>query len=97
VVRSKGTGRTFAWNAEFFGVRMCRSLPQTGARRNGGFDERFFAYLEDVDLGLRLQAAGNHGYYIPGAKVYHHGAATSGGNSRSWPFIANPEFAASVA
>jgi GT2 family glycosyltransferase len=45
----------------------------------GGFDERFFAYLEDVGLGLRLQAAGNRGYYIPGAKVYHHGAATSGG------------------
>jgi GT2 family glycosyltransferase len=44
-----------------------------------GFDERFFAYLEDVDLGLRLQAAGCHGYYVPGAKVYHYGAATSGG------------------
>jgi GT2 family glycosyltransferase len=45
----------------------------------GGFDERFFAYLEDVDLGLRLQAAGHCGYYVPSAEVYHHGAATSGG------------------
>jgi GT2 family glycosyltransferase len=49
----------------------------------GGFDERFFAYLEDVDLGLRLQAAGYRGYYIPKAEVYHHGAATSGGEFSS--------------
>lgn len=45
----------------------------------GGFDERFFAYLEDVDLGLRLQAAGYHGYYLPQAEVFHHGGGTSGG------------------
>lgn len=44
-----------------------------------GFEELFFAYLEDVDLGLRLQAAGRCGYYAPLAVVYHHGAATSGG------------------
>ncbi len=47
--------------------------------QTGGFDERFFAYLEDVDLGLRLQAAGFSGYYLPRAEVYHHGAGTSGG------------------
>jgi len=45
----------------------------------GGFDEHFFAYLEDVDLGLRLQTAGHRGYYLPQAEVYHHGAGTSGG------------------
>jgi GT2 family glycosyltransferase len=44
-----------------------------------GFDERFFAYLEDVDLGLRLQVAGCRGYYLPRAEVHHHGAGTSGG------------------
>lgn len=45
----------------------------------GGFDERFFAYLEDVDLGLRLRAQGYRGYYVPTAEVYHRGGATSGG------------------
>jgi len=45
----------------------------------GGFDERFFAYLEDVDLGLRLMAQGHRGYYVPSAAVYHRGGATSGG------------------
>jgi GT2 family glycosyltransferase len=34
---------------------------------------------EDVDLGLRLQAAGACGYYVPNAIVYHQGGATSGG------------------
>jgi GT2 family glycosyltransferase len=45
----------------------------------GCYDEHFFAYLEDVELGLRLQAAGASGYYVPAAKVYHLGGATSGG------------------
>ncbi len=44
-----------------------------------GYDERLFAYLEDVDLGLRMQVLGHVGYYIPQARVYHLGSATSGG------------------
>lgn len=45
----------------------------------GGFDARFFAYLEDVDLGLRLQTKGHCGLFLPRAKVFHIGAGTSGG------------------
>lgn len=44
-----------------------------------GFDESFFAYLEDVDLGLRMRAAGHRGYFVPGAEVFHVGGGTSGG------------------
>lgn len=44
----------------------------------GGFDEQFFAYLEDVDLGLRAQWAGYRGLYVPEAVAYHHGSATLG-------------------
>jgi hypothetical protein len=43
----------------------------------GGFDERFFAYLEDVDLGIRCQLAGWDCLYVPAAVVYHHGSATA--------------------
>jgi GT2 family glycosyltransferase len=39
----------------------------------GGFDERFFAYLEDIDLGLRAQLRGYRCRYVPGADVLHHG------------------------
>uniref|UniRef100_UPI0040564AE5 glycosyltransferase family 2 protein n=1 Tax=Candidatus Electronema sp. TaxID=2698783 RepID=UPI0040564AE5 len=44
----------------------------------GLFDEDFFAYLEDVDFNLRLNRAGCKGWYVPTAKVYHIGSATSG-------------------
>jgi len=44
----------------------------------GLFDEDFFAYLEDVDLNLRMNRAGIQGYYVPSAVVYHVGSATSG-------------------
>lgn len=43
----------------------------------GGFDERFFAYLEDVDVGFRAQIAGYRCVYLPDAVIYHRGGATS--------------------
>jgi GT2 family glycosyltransferase len=45
----------------------------------GGFDESYFAYLEDVDLGFRLRLAGYRCLYVPGAIVRHVGSATTGG------------------
>jgi GT2 family glycosyltransferase len=45
----------------------------------GGFDERFFCYAEDVDLGFRLRLAGHRCLYVPDAIVRHVGSATSGG------------------
>jgi hypothetical protein len=47
-------------------------------RKIGGLDEKHFAYLEDVDLGYRARIAGFENWYIPEAKVYHVGSATTG-------------------
>ncbi|MCC6977466.1 MAG: glycosyltransferase family 2 protein [Candidatus Melainabacteria bacterium] len=44
----------------------------------GYFDEDYFAYLEDVDLGLRAQAAGFKCIYVPTSIVYHLGCGTTG-------------------
>jgi GT2 family glycosyltransferase len=43
----------------------------------GGFDERYFAYLEDVDLALRLRLAGWRCRYEP-AVALHAGEGSSG-------------------
>jgi GT2 family glycosyltransferase len=45
----------------------------------GGFDEQFFCYCEDVDLGYRLQLAGEPTLVVPRAVIRHEGSATSGG------------------
>ena len=37
----------------------------------GGFDEKFFAYCEDVDLSFRLRKAGHKCLFVPKAVVYH--------------------------
>ena len=44
--------------------------------KTGGFDASFFAYLEDVDLGLRGRLMGYRYLYLPTAKVQHksHGS-----------------------
>lgn len=41
------------------------------ARRVGGFDESFFAYVEDVELSLRMMNAGVAMWYEPSARVLH--------------------------
>lgn len=44
-----------------------------------GFDEDYFCYVEDVDLGFRLQLKGHRCLYIPKAIVHHVGSGLTGG------------------
>lgn len=50
----------------------------------GGFDERLFMYLEDVDLAWRLQLLGWQSRFAPAARLYHHLSATGGGTLASY-------------
>lgn len=44
----------------------------------GYFDERHFAYLEDLDVGYRAKILGYENWYLPKAVVRHVGSGTSG-------------------
>lgn len=47
----------------------------------GGFDEDFFCYIEDVDLGFRLRLAGNRCLQVADARVKHAGSWSTGRQS----------------
>ncbi|MCA8890223.1 MAG: glycosyltransferase family 2 protein, partial [Parvularculaceae bacterium] len=47
----------------------------------GGFDERFFCYGEDVDLGFRLRLIGGRSIQAPLAVVRHEGSGVTGRHS----------------
>lgn len=53
----------------------------TALREVGLFDESFFAYCEDTDLGLRLRRSGWAAYVAPGAVVTHYYSMTAGKSS----------------
>lgn len=57
----------------------CLVMKSNVFRALGGFDGRFFAYLEDVDLFLRLGKAGYRFGVADKIKVIHNHMMTSGG------------------
>jgi GT2 family glycosyltransferase len=58
------SGTACLWRADAF-----RSL--------GAFDNSFFGYYEDVDLGFRARRAGYECWYAPLAVVVHRGSTTA--------------------
>ena len=67
---------------EVFGASACFALYRSSMLGSlGGLDERFFAYLEDVDLAWRARAAGWSAVYEPLAVAQHRGSASSGEGS----------------
>ena len=49
----------------------CFMIPADVLRTVGGFDESYFAYVEDAELSLRLARAGRVMVYEPAARVLH--------------------------
>jgi GT2 family glycosyltransferase len=53
-------------------------------RQLGGLDSAYFAYMEDVDFGVRLREAGHRLRAVPDSRVYHRpSTSTGGGYSRA--------------
>jgi GT2 family glycosyltransferase len=71
-------GPRFAEEREVFGACAGAAAYRRSVLDEVGlFDESFFAYFEDVDLGARIQLAGHRCLYVPDAVIYHRGSATS--------------------
>ena len=70
------------WPSGCAGVYRKEMLEEIGL-----LDETFFAYGEDVDLGLRARWAGWACYYVPDAVVYHKYSATTGTYSPQKAFL----------
>lgn len=56
----------------------CLLLRRAAFDQIDGFDERYFMYMEDVDLGDRLGRAGWQNVYVPAAEVLHHKGHSTG-------------------
>ncbi|MDO9408198.1 glycosyltransferase family 2 protein [Patulibacter sp.] len=64
---------------EIFGACAGAALyRRTAFEQVGLFDERFYAFFEDVDWSLRAQLAGRPARYAPSAVAFHMGSATLG-------------------
>jgi GT2 family glycosyltransferase len=64
---------------EVFGASGAAAVWHASVLRElGGFDERFFAYYEDVDLSFRARLRGYEIWYAPRAVVRHARGGTAG-------------------
>jgi GT2 family glycosyltransferase len=69
------------------GSSGCCLLRRDAVEAVGGPEPVFFAYLEDVDLALRLQRAGYRALFVPGAIAWHEGSASTGEGSPVKSFL----------
>ncbi|MEQ8425970.1 MAG: glycosyltransferase family 2 protein, partial [Cyclobacteriaceae bacterium] len=60
----------------FWATGACMAIRAKLFHSLGGFDERFFAHMEEIDLCWRLHRAGHKVMYCGDSKVFHVGGAT---------------------
>lgn len=64
--------------AVFWASGACMMIRSEKFREHGGFDEDFFAHMEEIDLCWKLNRSQNLVYYSGKSRVYHLGAGTLG-------------------
>jgi GT2 family glycosyltransferase len=75
-------GRSETVPTEVFGASAGAALYRRSMLDEiGGFDESFFAYLEDADVAWRARMMGWRCLYAPAALVHHHHSTTLGHRS----------------
>ncbi|MEX1239662.1 MAG: glycosyltransferase family 2 protein [Cyclobacteriaceae bacterium] len=64
----------------FWASGACMMVRSDKFHEHHGFDEDFFAHMEEIDLCWKLNRSGNTVYYCGKSTVYHLGAGTLGYN-----------------
>jgi len=60
----------------FWATGACMFVRAKTFHELGGFDENFFAHMEEIDLCWRMKNAGHKVFYCGGSKIYHVGGGT---------------------
>lgn len=77
--RNEEDKRQYDRDEDVFIPSACASMYRKEMLNDVGlFDEDFFAYCEDTDLGFRARLAGWKTYSVSDAIVYHHYSGTTG-------------------
>ncbi len=73
-----------------YGTGCALLVPREVFEKVGLFDERYFAYYEDLDFSFRVKEAGFRMILVPEARLWHKVARTSGGLDHRWNVISWP-------
>ncbi len=60
----------------FWATGACMFIRSDVFDQQGGFDDSFFAHMEEIDLCWRINMTGKKIYCIPESKIYHVGGGT---------------------
>jgi GT2 family glycosyltransferase len=83
VDHGRPVGRVYTEHPLLFGCGGSLAIRRSSFLEVGGFDDDFFVYFEDLDLGWRMSLAGHDTILAPRAITYHrlHGTAKGWGHT----------------
>ena len=65
----------------------CMFLPRKIISDVGYFDQKLFAYHEELDFGWRARLYGYKSFYVPNSIIYHYGSAGWGWSGKKFYFL----------
>lgn len=71
----------------FWATGACMFVKANVFKQLGGFDEHFFAHMEEIDLSWRMQLLGYSIWAVPQSTVYHVGGGTLNKQSAQKTFL----------
>jgi GT2 family glycosyltransferase len=77
----KDTGQYDSPTDIFWSTGACMIVQSDVWKKCGGFDDMFFAHMEEIDLCWRFNKAGYRVSFVPDSVVYHIGGGTLNYNS----------------